>query len=80
MGLKDTVISADQLMYTGFHYATRSGTSIGFEDFKIPAKKVELLEKAERDVKEIDDQYTQGLVTKGERYNKVCLLYTSRCV
>ncbi|MBK8750268.1 MAG: DNA-directed RNA polymerase subunit beta' [Candidatus Competibacteraceae bacterium] len=71
LGLKDTVIFADQLMYTGFHYATRSGTSIGFEDFKIPAKKVELLEKAERDVKEIDDQYTQGLVTKGERYNKV---------
>ncbi|MDG4606216.1 MAG: DNA-directed RNA polymerase subunit beta', partial [Candidatus Contendobacter sp.] len=71
LGLKDTVIFADQLMYTGFHYATRSGSSIGFEDFKIPAKKVELLEKAEQEVKEIDDQYTSGLVTKGERYNKV---------
>ncbi len=71
LGLKDTVVFADQLMYTGFHYATRSGSSIGFEDFKIPAKKVELLEKAEQEVKEIDDQYTSGLVTKGERYNKV---------
>jgi len=71
LGLKDTVIFADQLMYTGFHYATRSGSSIGFEDFQIPAKKTELLEEAERDVKEIDNQYTQGLVTKGERYNKV---------
>ena len=71
LGLKDTVIFADQLMYTGFHYATRSGASIGFEDFQIPAKKTELLEEAERDVKEIDNQYTQGLVTKGERYNKV---------
>jgi DNA-directed RNA polymerase subunit beta' len=71
LGLKDTVIFADQLMYTGFHYATRSGSSIGFEDFQIPAKKTELLEKAEQEVKEIDDQYTSGLVTKGERYNKV---------
>ncbi len=71
LGLKDTVIFADQLMYTGFHYATRSGSSIGFEDFQIPARKVELLEKAEQEVKEIDDQYISGLVTKGERYNKV---------
>ncbi|MDQ5911722.1 MAG: DNA-directed polymerase subunit beta [Pseudomonadota bacterium] len=71
LGLKETVIFADQLMYTGFHYATRSGSSIGFEDFKIPDEKIELLEKAEREVKEIDSQYTSGLVTKGERYNKV---------
>jgi DNA-directed RNA polymerase subunit beta' len=71
LGLKDTVIFADQLMYTGFHYATRSGSSIGFEDFQIPARKTELLEKAEQEVKEIDDQYANGLVTKGERYNKV---------
>ncbi len=71
LGLKDTVIFADQLMYTGFHYATRSGSSIGFEDFQIPAKKTALLEKAEQEVKEIDDQYANGLVTKGERYNKV---------
>ncbi|MDS4026378.1 MAG: DNA-directed RNA polymerase subunit beta' [Candidatus Contendobacter sp.] len=71
LGLKDTVIFADQLMYTGFRYATRSGSSIGFEDFQIPAKKTALLEKAEQEVKEIDDQYANGLVTKGERYNKV---------
>jgi DNA-directed RNA polymerase subunit beta' len=71
LGLKDTVIFADQLMYTGFYYATRSGSSIGFEDLQIPVKKAELLEKAEQEVREIDDQYTSGLVTKGERYNKV---------
>ncbi|MEH6874425.1 MAG: DNA-directed RNA polymerase subunit beta' [Candidatus Competibacter sp.] len=71
LGLKDTVIFADQLMYTGFYYATRSGASIGFEDFKIPGQKNALLEKAEHEVKEIDSQYTSGLVTKGERYNKV---------
>ncbi|HOW77280.1 MAG TPA: DNA-directed RNA polymerase subunit beta' [Candidatus Competibacteraceae bacterium] len=71
LGLKETVIFADQLMYTGFHYATRSGSSIGFEDFKIPDEKTALLEKAEKEVKEIDSQYTSGLVTKGERYNKV---------
>ncbi len=71
LGLKKTVIFADQLMYTGFYYATRSGSSIGFEDFKIPTEKTALLEKAEQEVKEIDSQYTSGLVTKGERYNKV---------
>ncbi len=71
LGLKETVIFADQLMYTGFHYATRSGSSIGFEDFKIPTLKTALLERAEQEVKEIDSQYTSGLVTKGERYNKV---------
>ncbi|MGB4945968.1 MAG: DNA-directed RNA polymerase subunit beta' [Candidatus Competibacter denitrificans] len=71
LGLKQTVIFADQLMYTGFYYATRSGSSIGFEDFKIPTEKTALLDKAEQEVKEIDSQYTSGLVTKGERYNKV---------
>lgn len=71
LGLKKTVVFADQLMYAGFYYATRSGSSIGFEDFKIPADKMSLLEKAEQEVKEIDAQYTSGLVTKGERYNKV---------
>ena len=69
--LKQTVIFADQLMYTGFYYATRSGSSIGFEDFKIPKQKTELLEKAEKEIKEIDHQYTSGLVTQGELYNKV---------
>ncbi|MCC7221679.1 MAG: DNA-directed RNA polymerase subunit beta', partial [Candidatus Contendobacter sp.] len=69
--LKQTVIFADQLMYTGFYYATRSGSSIGFEDFKIPKEKTKLLEKAEEEVKEIDGQCMSGLVTRGERYNKV---------
>ncbi len=71
LGLKKTVIFADQLMYAGFYFATRSGSSIGFEDFKIPAEKTALLDRAEQEVKEIDSQYTSGLVTKGERYNKV---------
>jgi DNA-directed RNA polymerase subunit beta' len=71
LGLKKTVVFADQLMYAGFYYATRSGSSIGFEDFKIPAEKNALLDRAEQEVKEIDSQYTSGLVTKGERYNKV---------
>ncbi len=76
LGIKETVIFADQLMYTGFRYATRSGSSIGFEDFKIPDKKAELLAAAEREVKEIDNQYTDGLVTPQERYNKVVDIWT----
>jgi DNA-directed RNA polymerase subunit beta' len=71
LGLKDTVIFADQLMYTGFYYATRSGSSIGFEDFKIPQEKTRLLEEAEKTVKEVNNQYKDGLVTKGELHNKV---------
>jgi DNA-directed RNA polymerase subunit beta' len=71
MGLKDTVIFADQLMYTGFYYATQSGASIGFEDLVIPDEKSTILGKAEGEVKEIENQYASGLVTFGERYNKV---------
>ncbi|MDX1654297.1 MAG: DNA-directed RNA polymerase subunit beta', partial [Candidatus Competibacteraceae bacterium] len=71
MGLKDTVIFADQIMYTGFYYAMRSGSSIGFQDLVIPEQKSEILARAEAEVKEIENQYTQGLVTNGERYNKV---------
>ena len=71
LGLKDTVVFADQLMYTGFHYATRAGMSIGIDDMKIPAEKKQILEGAEKDVKEIQQQYQSGLVTAGERYNKV---------
>ncbi len=62
---------ADQLMYTGFHYATRAGMSIGIDDMKIPAEKKGILELAEKDVTEIQQQYQSGLVTAGERYNKV---------
>ncbi|MBK9655449.1 MAG: DNA-directed RNA polymerase subunit beta' [Rhodanobacteraceae bacterium] len=71
LGLKDTVIFADQLMYTGFAYATRAGVSIGIDDLKIPLEKGAILEVAEREVREIQDQFTSGLVTAGERYNKV---------
>ncbi|MEJ2397305.1 MAG: DNA-directed RNA polymerase subunit beta', partial [Gammaproteobacteria bacterium] len=71
MGLKDTVIFADQLMYTGFRYSTRAGVSFGLEDMVIPEAKTEILSKAELEVKEIVDQYTSGLVTNNERYNKV---------
>jgi DNA-directed RNA polymerase subunit beta' len=71
LGLKDTVVFADQLMYTGFHYATRAGISIGIDDMKIPGEKAGILEIAEKDVKEIQEQFASGLVTAGERYNKV---------
>jgi DNA-directed RNA polymerase subunit beta' len=71
LGIKESVVFADQLMYMGFHYATRAGVSIGFEDMVIPERKAEIIEAAEREVKEIQKQYSSGLVTDGERYNKV---------
>ena len=70
-GLRDTVIFADHLMYTGFAYSTRGGISICVDDMEVPAKKAELLAEAQHEVKEIEEQYRQGLVTNGERYNKV---------
>src|SRR6202041_804188 len=71
VGLKETVVFADQLMYTGFHYATRAGVSIGVDDMVVPQNKTKILSTAEREVKEIQEQYASGLVTNGERYNKV---------
>ncbi len=71
VGLKDTVIFADNLMYTGFQYATRSGVSFCADDMVIPEEKHSILSDAEKEVKEISSQYASGLVTKGERYNKV---------
>ncbi|MDP9199836.1 MAG: DNA-directed RNA polymerase subunit beta', partial [Pseudomonadota bacterium] len=71
LGLKETVIFADRLMYTGFSYATRSAISIGVDDMAVPPQKAKILVSAEREVKEIQDQYESGLVTNGERYNKV---------
>jgi len=71
VGLKETVIFADQLMYTGFHYATLSGSSIGVNDFEIPDEKASIVSAAEQEVKEIESQYASGLVTQGEKYNKV---------
>ena len=72
VGLKETVVFADQLMYTGFSYATRAGLSIGVEDMDIPrSQKDSFLKDAEKDVKEVVDQYESGFLTNGERYNKV---------
>ena len=76
LGLKETVIFADQLMYMGFHYATRSGVSIGVDDMIVPEQKERILAAAEREVKEIQEQYSSGLVTNGERYNKVVDIWT----
>ena len=71
LGLKKTVIFADRLMYTGFRFATIAGISIGIDDMVVPENKGEILAAAEIEVKEIQDQYASGLVTEGERYNKV---------
>jgi len=71
LGLKATVVFADQIMYMGFRMATRAGISIGLEDMDVPEEKAEILARAEREVKEIENQYASGLVTNGERYNKV---------
>ena len=71
LGLKETVIFADQIMYLGFRMATRSGVSIGLEDMTVPEEKAPILARAELEVKEIQAQYASGLVTNGERYNKV---------
>jgi DNA-directed RNA polymerase subunit beta' len=71
LGLKETVIFADRLMYTGFHYATRAAVSFGIDDIVIPEQKPRIIANADREVKEIQDQYASGLVTNGERYNKV---------
>lgn len=71
LGLKPTIIFADQIMYTGFTYAARSGASVGINDMVIPLKKAEIINEAEYEVAEIQEQFQSGLVTAGERYNKV---------
>jgi len=76
VGLKESCIFADQLMYTGFAYATASGSSVGVDDFVIPPEKAEIIAKAEAEVKEIEYQYADGLVTQGEKYNKVIDLWS----
>jgi DNA-directed RNA polymerase subunit beta' len=70
-GLKETVIFADKLMQAGFRLATRAGISISIGDMLVPPQKHEIISAAEHEVKEIEKQYTSGLVTDGERYNKV---------
>jgi len=70
-GLRETVIFADKLMYTGFSMATRAGLSIAVNDMLVPVQKNDIIAEAEKEVQEIEKQYTSGLVTQGERYNKV---------
>ena len=71
VGTKATVILADRLKDIGYKYATLSGISISMKDMTIPSSKEMIISKAEKDVKKIDDQYTSGLITDGEKYNKV---------
>ncbi|WP_429946239.1 DNA-directed RNA polymerase subunit beta' [Bibersteinia trehalosi] len=71
LGLKESVVFADQIMYTGFAYAARSGSSVGIDDMVIPEQKYSIIEAAEAEVAEIQEQFNAGLVTAGERYNKV---------
>ena len=70
-GLKETVVFGDKLMQNGYALATRAGISFCSDDMLVPAKKYEIISAAEAEVKEIETQYTNGLVTQGERYNKV---------
>ena len=77
LGLKDTVIAADQIMYTGFHYAMIAGASVGIDDMVIPDAKKDIIEGAEAEVIEIQEQFQNGLVTAGERYNKVIDIWSN---
>jgi DNA-directed RNA polymerase subunit beta' len=77
LGLKDTVIAGDQIMYTGFHYAMIAGASVGIDDMVIPDAKKDIIEAAEAEVREIQEQFQSGLVTAGERYNKVIDIWSN---
>jgi DNA-directed RNA polymerase subunit beta' len=70
-GLKETVVFADKLLQNGFRLATKAGISICIDDMLVPSEKHEIIESAEKEVKDIEQQYVSGLVTSGERYNKV---------
>ena len=75
-GLKRTVIFADRLMYLGYEFSTKSGSSIGIDDFVIPDDKQRIVSEAEQEVKDIESQFASGLVTKGEKYNKAIDIWT----
>ncbi|WP_343184062.1 DNA-directed RNA polymerase subunit beta' [Buchnera aphidicola (Ceratovacuna keduensis)] len=77
LGLKKTVIFADQIMYTGFYYAAKSGSSVGIDDMIIPKEKYDIISDAETEVSEIQEQFHSGLVTAGERYNKVIDIWSN---
>jgi DNA-directed RNA polymerase subunit beta' len=77
-GGKNTVILADRMRTLGFKYSTKAGISISIDDMKIPLKKKELLQKAQDEVVKVQNQYSQGLITDGERYNKVIDIWRVR--
>lgn len=77
LGLEPTVVFADQIMYTGFDYAARSAVSVGIDDMVVPDRKNNILEEAEAEVVEIQEQFQSGLVTSGERYNKVVDIWSA---
>ena len=70
-GLKESVLFADKLMYLGFEYSTSSGASIGVNDFEIPDEKTSIITGAQSEVQNIEQQFESGLLTKGEKYNKI---------
>jgi len=70
-GHRETVVLLDKIKDIGFFYATKAGVSICIDNMHIPTKKEELITKAQREVNEIEKQYSEGLITNGERYNKV---------
>ncbi|HXV60590.1 MAG TPA: DNA-directed RNA polymerase subunit beta' [Vicinamibacteria bacterium] len=76
-GIEKTVEMLDSLKELGFLYATKSGVSIGIEDLVIPSEKEQLVDRALSEVKEVDDQYREGAITKGERYNKVIAIWSN---
>jgi DNA-directed RNA polymerase subunit beta' len=76
VGMKETVIFADQLMYTGFRNAALAGISIGVDDMVVPDEKYAIVDEAEAEVKHIQEQFSGGLLTDGERYNKVVDIWT----
>jgi len=71
VGNKATVILSDRLRTLGYEFATRAGISICVDDMKVPKTKASLIEEAQNDVSEFQRQYQEGLITDGERYNKV---------
>lgn len=71
VGIKATVVLSDKLKDIGYKYATLSGLSISMKDMVIPSKKKGIVQKCEKEVKKVDDQYLNGLITSGEKYNKV---------
>jgi len=70
-GIKQTVILADQLKNLGYKYATQAGISIGIKDMKVPQRKAEILQSSQSEVSQVEEQYQEGLITEGEKYNKV---------